>query len=154
MPVIPVPDSYFPTGVVFIIKYKDATVDPMKLKTLRVQKNPLGYDADVGECRFYHDSFVLGNKVNGIYVYATAGMLAAPTLTNTSNSITFACTNATGVKYTVDGTDPKTSSTAVTVLAAAFASGVTLTAGQTLRAYGYATTGYVNSPISETSYSA
>jgi hypothetical protein len=153
--VVPVPDSYFPTGVVFILKYKDSTVDPMKLKTLRVHKNPPGYDADKGECRYYHDSFVLGNKVNGIYVYATAGVLAAPTLTNTSNTVTFACTNSTGIKYTLDGTDPKTSATAETVLAAAYTSGaVTLTAGQTMRAYAYATSGYVNSPISETSYSA
>jgi hypothetical protein len=41
----------------------------MKLKTLRVQKNPPGIDGDVGECRFYHDSFVLDSKVNGLYLY-------------------------------------------------------------------------------------
>ncbi len=63
MDVVPVVDSYLPAGVNFIIKYRDATVDPMKLKTLRVQKNPLGYDADVGECRFYHDSFGLDQNI-------------------------------------------------------------------------------------------
>jgi hypothetical protein len=51
MDVVPVLDSYLPDGVNFLIKYKDASADPMKLKTLRVQKNPIGYDADVGECR-------------------------------------------------------------------------------------------------------
>lgn len=154
MEVIPVPDSYLPTGVNFLIKYKDATVDPMKLKHLSVYKDPQDIDGELGRCRFYHDSFVLDNYVNGIYVHAQSGALAAPTLTNTSNVITFACTNSTGVKYTVDGSNPKTSSTATTVLAAAYTSGApTLTAGQTLRAYAYAT-GYVNSPISETAYSA
>lgn len=155
MPVVPIPDSYFPTGVCFIIKYKDCTVDPLKLKTLRVHKAPAGIDGDLGECRYYHDSFVIGTKVNGLYTFvATGSGLAAPTLTNTSNVITFACTNSTGVKYTVDGSDPKTSATATTVLAAAYTSGApTLTAGQTLRAYAYAA-GYVNSPISETSYVA
>lgn len=154
MPVVPVPDSYMPDGVNFIIKYKDATVDPLKLKTLRIHKNPAGIDGDLGECRFYHDSFVLGTKVYGLYTHVSTGKgLAAPTLTNSENTITFACANSTGIKYTVDGSDPKTSATATTVLAAAYSTGVTIEAGQTLRAYAYAT-GYVNSPISETSYVA
>lgn len=151
MEIIPVPDTYLPTGVSFMIKYKDSSVDPLKLKTVRVQTNPPGIDGDLGECRVYHDAFVLDNYVNGIYVYAQSGVLAAPTLTNSSNSVTFACTNATGIKYTVDGSNPKTSSTATTVLAAAFSTGVSLTSGQTMRAYAYAS-GYVNSPISETAY--
>jgi hypothetical protein len=150
MDVVPVVDSYLPAGVNFIIKYKDATVDPMKLKTLRVQKNPLGYDADVGECRFYHDSFVLDPKINGIYVHAKSGMLSL-TLAN-SNTVAFTSANATGVKYTTDGTNPKTSATATTVLAAAFTSSAPgLTAGPTCRAYAYAT-GYVNSAVMEQTY--
>ncbi len=150
MDVVPVVDSYLPAGVNFIIKYKDATVDPIKLKTLRVQKNPLGYDADVGECRFYHDSFVLDAKVNGIFVHARSGMLML-SLTNTGNTVTFESAGAAGVKYTTDGSNPKTSPTAVTVLLADFGSGVTLSACQTLRAYAYAP-GVVNSPIVETVY--
>lgn len=142
MDVVPVVDSYLPTGVNFIIKYKDSTVDPMKLKTLRVQKNPLGYDADVGECRFYHDSFVLDAKVNGIYVHAATGMLPVPTFTGTT-SVTIACSGASTIKYTTDGSNPKTSETATT-----YASAVSVTAGQTLRAYGLAD-GVVNSPIKE-----
>ena len=150
--VIPVPDSIMPTGVSFIIKYKDATVDPLKLKVLRVQKNPVGIDGDVGECRFYHDAFVLDAKVNGIYVYGTASYLAAPTLSASANKITAACTNSTGIKYTVDGSNPKTSATATTVLAASYSEFVTLTAGQTCRAYAYATSGYMNGAIAEIAY--
>jgi hypothetical protein len=154
MAVVPIPDSYFPTGVCFIIKHKKATADPLKLKTLRVQHNPPGVDGDLGECRYYHDSFVRGAKSEGIYTYvATGSGLSAPTLTNSSNDVTFACTGATGVKYTLDGSDPKTAASPTTVLAAAFSTPVTLTAGQVMRAYGYAT-GKVNSAISETSYSA
>lgn len=151
MEVVPVPDSYLPTGMNFMIKYKDATVDPMKLKHLSVYKDPQDIDGELGRCRFYHDSFVLDNYVNGIYCHAQTGMLAAPTLTNSSNTVTFACTNSTGIKYTVDGSNPKTSATATTVLAAAYSTGVSLTSGQTMRAYAYAS-GYTNSPISETAY--
>lgn len=142
MDIVPVIDSFLPAGVNFIIKYKDATVDPMKLKTLRVQKNPLGYDADVGECRFYHDSFVLDAKVNGIYIHAQSGMLPVPTLTG-SSSVTIACAGSTVIKYTTDGSNPKTNSTAST-----YSGAVALTVGQTLRAYGFAS-GVVNSPIAE-----
>ena len=69
MDIVAVPDAYFPDGVSFLIKHKDSTVDPMKLKTLRVQKNPPGIDGDIGECRFYHDSFVLNSKKQGLFVY-------------------------------------------------------------------------------------
>ena len=143
MDVVSVPDSYFPVGVHFIIKYVDSTVDPLKLKVLRVQKNPVGIDGDVGECRFYHDCFVLDAKVNGIYVFgSSANMLDMPTFTGTS-SVTVACTGATTIKYTTDGSNPKTSSTAST-----YASAVSLSVGQTLKAFGSATN-YVNSPIQE-----
>ncbi len=78
MDVVAVPDVYMPSGVQFLIKHRDSTADPMKLKTLRVQRNPVGIDGDVGECRFYHDSFVLDSKLDGLYVYTTTGA-ATPT---------------------------------------------------------------------------
>ena len=52
----------------FIIKYKGATVDPMKLKNLRVQKNPMGIDGDVVEGRYIYDSFVKDSACDGIYI--------------------------------------------------------------------------------------
>lgn len=153
MDVITVPDSYLPAGIWFMIKYVGSTVDPLKLKVLRVQKNPLGVDGDVGECRFYHDAFVLDAKVNGIYVYgsSTGAMLDMPTVTGGDTPV-IACPNSTGCKYTTDGSNPKTSATATTLAAAAYTSGApTLTAGQTYRAYCYAA-GYLNSPIVEQPY--
>lgn len=68
MSVIPVPDSYFPDGVNFIIKYKGCTVDPIQLKTYRVLKNQRGVDGDVVEGRIIYDSFVIDTRKNGIYV--------------------------------------------------------------------------------------
>jgi hypothetical protein len=71
---IPVPDSYMPAGVNFIIKYRDATVDPRCMKTLARQKNPLGYGSDVGECRFYHDAFVWDRRSTAFSSTARAGV--------------------------------------------------------------------------------
>lgn len=72
MDVVTVPTSYMPAGVNFIIKHKSATVDPMKLKNYRVQKNPLGVDGDVVEGRYIYDSFVIATKAKGIYVSKNA----------------------------------------------------------------------------------
>lgn len=74
MKVITVPSSLWPTltggsaALNFIIKYKGATVDPMKLKNLRVQKNPMGIDGDVVEGRYIYDSFVKDAACDGIYI--------------------------------------------------------------------------------------
>lgn len=72
MAVVTVPSSYMPANTGFIIKHKDATVDPIKLKTLRVQRTPVGIDGDVVEGHIYYDSFVLDAKCKGVYAYKTA----------------------------------------------------------------------------------
>ena len=77
MKVITVPSSLWPslTGgsatLNFIIKYKGGTVDPMKLKNLRVQKNPMGIDGDVVEGRYIYDSFVKDASCDGIFISTT-----------------------------------------------------------------------------------
>lgn len=70
--VVTVPTSMFPSGVNFILKYKGATVDAMKLKNYRVHKNPMGVDGDVVEGRVIYDSFVLNSKCKGVYVSKNA----------------------------------------------------------------------------------
>lgn len=70
--VVTVPSNYMPTNTGFIMKYKGATVDPIKLKTLRVQKEPLGINGDVLECYFQYDAFVLDAMCKGVYAYKTA----------------------------------------------------------------------------------
>lgn len=76
MKVITVPSSLWPrlTGgaaLNYIIKYKGATVDPMKLKNLRVQKNPMGIDGDVVEGRYIYDSFVKDAACDGVFISTT-----------------------------------------------------------------------------------
>lgn len=126
--ICPVPDDYLPSGVVFLMKWKNATADPMKLKTLRVQENPVGIDGDVGELRYYHDSFVKGNKAMGIYVHATAAT-ALPEASIASNAVTLTCSGAT-IRYTDDGSNPKTSDTAKT-----YSSAITITKDTVIKAY-------------------
>ena len=70
--VVRVPGTYMPTNTGFIMKYKGATVDPIKLKTLRVHKDPMGVDGDVLEGRILYDAFVLDAMCHGVYAYMTA----------------------------------------------------------------------------------
>ena len=142
MDVVAVPDVYLPEGVAFLIKHKDASADPMKLKTMRVQKNPVGIDGDVGECRFYHDAFVLDSKLDGIYVYSTSGAVM-PTIAIVGGNATVTSSGSSAIFYTTDGSNPKTSETAL-----AYSGAVTLAAGKTIRAYAKKT-GAVNSGVSE-----
>lgn len=72
MTVVPVPDIYLPENVNFLVKYKDATVDPVKLKTLRILNEQRGVDGEVVEGHIMYDSFVLTAKANGLYVHKTA----------------------------------------------------------------------------------
>lgn len=72
MKVITVPSSVFPSGYNFIIKHKNATVDPMKLKNLRAHKNPMGVDGDVVEGRYMYDAFVLDARCKGVYASSTS----------------------------------------------------------------------------------
>lgn len=72
VPVVAVPDVYLPEGVQFMIKYKQATADPIKLKSMKVHKDPPGIDGDLCEGRWRYDAFVREAKKDGIYVFSTA----------------------------------------------------------------------------------
>jgi len=119
VPIIPVPSSYLPTGDSFILTHKSATVGPQKLKDYITHKNPPGINGTLVEGRVIYDAFVLNNKINAIYTHYTSGtIVAAPTATYVGSSTdTITLASATGgstIKYTLDGTDPRDSTTAVT----------------------------------------
>lgn len=126
-PIVAIPKSRMPAGVEFIIKYKNASADPSKMHMLRSHDDAPGIAGVLleGLCRY--DSFVMANKADGIYVYSTGG-LAAPTITQSSNSVSISGTGT--IKYTVDGSNPKTSSTAQVYSAA-----IAITKNTKVRAY-------------------
>lgn len=109
-PVVAVPKSRMPAGVEFMIKYKNATADPVKLRMLRANNDAPGYAGTLMEGLCRYDAFVMAQKADGIYVYSTDG-LAVPTFSKSENKVTIAGTGT--IYYTTDGTNPKTSQTAV-----------------------------------------
>lgn len=70
--IIPVPTSYLPTNVAFIIAHSSATVSPVKLETYKVHDNPPGINGKLVEGRIRYDAFVLNNKKGALYVHKTA----------------------------------------------------------------------------------
>ena len=149
-PVVAMPDFLFPTGVQFVLKYKMASVDPMKLKLLRAITTSENVAGTLMQGLVRYDSFVLAQKAYGIYVYMQSGAVATPTGDNgatASGKVTLTTATSSGViHYTVDGSNPKTSDTAE-VYSAAFTSPA---AGSVVRAYA-SKTGLVNSGIFELS---
>lgn len=118
VPVIKVPDSYLP-DCYFMIVHKSAVFAPTKIQKYTIKKDPPGIDGSLAEGRLYYDAFVKGQKADGIYVAGVSGsMCAAVTATyvgSTTDTITLASATAgTTIKYTLDGTDPKFSTTALT----------------------------------------
>ena len=148
MPIVSVPDSWMPTGVEFMIKYKRSSADPMKLKMLRSNNNVPGLAGTLIEGLVRFDSFVLAQKAMGIYVYGKGGIQAAPTnATQASGTLTItAASGANKTFYTLDGSNPKTSETAAQYDGTSKPTGVA--AGTVVRTYSTSSTsGYLPSGI-------
>lgn len=145
-PLISVPDSRMPKGVDFIIKYKQATADPMKLKKLRSNDNVPGIAGTLMEGLVRFDAFVLANKANGVYISASdsTAVVQNVSVTYSENKVTLAsATSGATVKYTVNGRNPKTDADASTYSAA-----FTVKSGDIVRAYA-SKAGLLNSAITE-----
>ena len=69
----PVPTSWMPSDVHFMIKYKNCTVDPVKLQQYDVLEKVQGFSGPVVQGRIYYDSFVLDARKAGIGVCKNSG---------------------------------------------------------------------------------
>jgi len=128
-PVVSVPSGRMPVGVEFMVKYKSATADPMRLRMLRANDDAPGYAGTLMEGLCRYDAFVLAQKADGIYVYSTMG-LAAPAISQSGNTVSIAVPDGATVKYTTDGTNPKVSESAKT-----YGGAVTIGENTKIRAY-------------------
>jgi len=118
MKAVKVPNSYFPAGVYWLITHKSAVLGPAKLQDYKIHKDPPGINGDLVEGRVLHDAFVLEAKKDAVYMAANAARVTnAPTITDDAvNSIVNIATTTgnASVYYTVDGSDPRYSESAVT----------------------------------------
>lgn len=70
--IIPVPASYLPTNVAFVLMHPVAMVSPIKLETYKVHDNPPGINGQLVEGRIRYDAFVLNGKKGAVYAHKNA----------------------------------------------------------------------------------
>ncbi len=70
--IVPVPDSYMPDGVLYMIVLKGACVAPKKIETMRIIPDHPDIDGHVVQGRMLYDCFVIQKKANGILVASSA----------------------------------------------------------------------------------
>lgn len=71
--IVPVPSSYMPQGVLYMIVAKNCAVSPKKIETMRILQDHPDIDGHVVQGRMLYDCFVLAKKANGILVATSAG---------------------------------------------------------------------------------
>lgn len=119
--VIPVPDDYLMKGTSqchFLIAHKSAIMQPKKIQDYFVKQDPPGINGALLEGRFIYDAFVIGAKADGIYAgieTSTQQAVVTPTYTAGTKTMALVSAGASSIKYTLDGTDPRFSSSAVSV---------------------------------------
>ncbi len=128
--VVPVPDDYLKKGTsqcYFLVAHKDAMLQPKKIQDYFVKENPAGNNGSLPEGRSLYGAFILGAKCDGVYAAVAADtQQAAPTITVSTGTATLTSTGATSIRYTLDGSDPRYSDSAVTT-----STGGTVTVGAT-----------------------
>ena len=124
---IPVPSSYLPDGVYFVIKAPHTSADPVKLAQYDVIEKSAGYSGPIIQGLVYYDAFVIGAKNVGIGVAgSSAAVLSAATVNVSSHVASITSVEGVTFYYTDDGTDPRCSTTRKQ-----YTSGITLTNGMT-----------------------
>ncbi|MDD3400718.1 MAG: N4-gp56 family major capsid protein [Eubacteriales bacterium] len=142
--IVAVPESYMPANVYFLCAQKESLLGPKKLAETQVHQNPPGISGHLIEGRWIYDAFVLGEIASGVYAcIAAANKSANPTVNASTGAIALG-TNNTAAYYTLDGTDPRYSTTAVKITAGATPSGV---AGKTVKVVAERGAGYFSSDV-------
>lgn len=65
--IVPIPDSYLPSGVNFMLVKKECVLAPTQIKDLKLHTDPMGVSGAVLEVRWLYDAFVLDTKKEGVF---------------------------------------------------------------------------------------
>ncbi|MEG1849061.1 MAG: hypothetical protein RR197_00735 [Oscillospiraceae bacterium] len=122
--VVKLPGSYLPDGCYFVLWHKSSVLMPSKLRDAKIHADPPGISGSLLEGRWLYDAFVLGARASGVCALVLASLRqSAPTVSYTGGSLALASGGASRIVYTVDGTDPRYSASALTYSAAVSTAG-------------------------------
>lgn len=120
--IVGLPAAYFPTGVEHFAAYSKSLLHPFKIRDSKVHQDPPGISGHLLEGRFNYDAFVVGARGSGVLACVASGKkTAAPTATKGASTTSLASTTNSGtvdIYYTLDGSDPRYSTTRVKYSAA------------------------------------
>lgn len=116
MQVIKVPAPRWPSNVNFMIVHKNAATAPVKMSETKLHKDPPGISGHLLEGREYYDCFVFAPRAWGVYaeVDTTEGKGTVCEMPEIAANGSITCKTAgVTIFYTVDGSDPRYSTTAI-----------------------------------------
>ena len=118
--IVCVPASYMPANVYFLAAQKNSVILAQKIRDAKIHQDPPGISGHLLEGRYTYDAFVIGTLCDGAYIcVASSAKAATPTASKGSTTTTLASTTgSTTILYTLDGTDPRYSTTAAVYSAA------------------------------------
>jgi len=70
--IVPIPDSYLPTGVNFMTVKSSCVLAPTQIKDMKIHQDPPGLSGALLEVRWLYDAFVLEAKNKGVVVCKTS----------------------------------------------------------------------------------
>lgn len=113
--VVKVSKKYLPDNVYALAVHRSAILNPVKLKDYNLHKNPPGVSGDRIDIRMIYDAFVIDSKARAVCaLVASNSVCAEPTITIDTNANTFAIAGTFDkLFYTLDGSDPRCSGTAI-----------------------------------------
>jgi hypothetical protein len=116
--IVGMPDTWFPTNTEMVAFQSKSVLLPFVIRDSKVHEDPPGISGALLEGRFTYDAFVVGPYCDGVIaVVANGYKTATPAATKGASTTSLASTTNSGtvtIKYTLDGTDPRWSSTAET----------------------------------------
>lgn len=113
------PSTHFAVNVEHVAFQKESVILAQKIRDMHVHQDPPGISGHLLEGRFNYDAFVLGvNPAGCIVCVANTFKAVTPAVTKGATTTIASTTNGATIKYTLDGTDPRYSTTAVMYSAA------------------------------------
>lgn len=144
---MPVPADRWPKNVEFMLIQPISQLSVVKHNAAEFYEKVPGFRGPQIDYNMYHDSFVLKNKNNGLYIAFTECNVLLPDSTSFQDTLEIEITSdvpGSKIYYTLDGsTNPTNASTE-------YVGKITINATKTIKAIAYSPDGTVSSVVSRT----
>lgn len=133
--IIEVPHGDMPTGCWILAWQKRSVLNPQTITDADVHEKPENLSGVLINMRYRYGAFVVGKYANGVYALLAASNRATAVTPTTARVLDL--NSGDTVKYTLDGTDPRYSKSAITVTSDTTISSTAAPIGTTIKAVTY-----------------